>query len=357
MTMVPSAESLLINHPHHDAYGDDCYSDNCVGLMRSRISGHDPCRKACLESETDLVVVGHMAENNSRNSSLNEAGSSSKDVQQERDEGWLQLGIGDYVTGRTDTKLVQVEPTTPRVGLVELDLLPPSGGGNCSSSSSSSSTQRVKPAVLADPLFHVSEFRVPPRPSSASGFMGTPLFFPRQRTTSLGFPQPEVPWGYRLNPWNPTPSSSSCSAMMLPGTYHARQFQQQPAMDAAGPSSDIIRVIEPPPRTPSGVWFVLQASQNQAKEPFLPQIPKSYLRIKDARMTVRLLIKYLVNKLRLEHESEVEITCRGRQLLPFMTLQHVRDNIWTSTSRDPLTLLPDSSTMDHLMILNYGRSA
>ncbi|VVB14341.1 unnamed protein product [Arabis nemorensis] len=39
-------------------------------------------------------------------------------------------------------------------------------------------------------------------------------------------------------------------------------------------------------------------------EPFLPQIPKSYLRIKDGKMTVRLLMKYLVNKLRLEHESQ-----------------------------------------------------
>ncbi|KAL5082753.1 hypothetical protein RYX36_011174, partial [Vicia faba] len=41
------------------------------------------------------------------------------------------------------------------------------------------------------------------------------------------------------------------------------------------------------------------------KEPFLPQIPKNYLRIKDGRMTVRLLMKYLVNKLKLENESEI----------------------------------------------------
>nr|DAD42246.1 TPA_asm: hypothetical protein HUJ06_000476 [Nelumbo nucifera] len=47
------------------------------------------------------------------------------------------------------------------------------------------------------------------------------------------------------------------------------------------------------------------ATQCGTREPFLPQIPKSYLRIKDGRMTVRLLMKYLVNKLKLENESDV----------------------------------------------------
>ncbi|KAF9689014.1 hypothetical protein SADUNF_Sadunf01G0047900 [Salix dunnii] len=96
-------------------------------------------------------------------------------------------------------------------------------------------------------------------------------------------------------------------------------------------------------------------SKCRTKEPFLPQISKSYLRIKDGRMTVRLLMKYLVSKLRLDSESEIEITCRGHQLLPFLTLQHVRDNIWSP--RDALTLLPESSTTDHVMVLHYRRSA
>ncbi|KAK9117664.1 hypothetical protein Sjap_016611 [Stephania japonica] len=105
-------------------------------------------------------------------------------------------------------------------------------------------------------------------------------------------------------------------------------------------SSDM-RVIDAPSprRIASGVWFVLQASSNQ-----------------DGRMTVGLVMKYLVNKLKLNSESEIELTCRGLQLLPFFTLLHVRDSIW-SASRDALTLLSDSSTTDHLMILCYGRSA
>ncbi|KAG8365817.1 hypothetical protein BUALT_Bualt17G0011300 [Buddleja alternifolia] len=106
------------------------------------------------------------------------------------------------------------------------------------------------------------------------------------------------------------------------------------------------------------------------KELILPQISKSYLRIKDGRMTIRLVIKYLVNKLTLENESEVfasfrvggcifqiEIRCKGQKLLPFLTLQHVRDNIWSSSpTRDFVTLLPNSSTTDHIMVLHYART-
>ncbi|KAG0459664.1 hypothetical protein HPP92_022792 [Vanilla planifolia] len=94
------------------------------------------------------------------------------------------------------------------------------------------------------------------------------------------------------------------------------------------------------------------------KEPFLPQIPKSYLRIKDGRMTVRLLKKYLVSKLGLEDESEVQIWCRGQQLHPFFTLQHVRDSIWRLTERPAsLLLLSEPPVAENLMTLQYGRSS
>ncbi|CAH8253741.1 unnamed protein product, partial [Arabidopsis lyrata] len=55
----------------------------------------------------------------------------------------------------------------------------------------------------------------------------------------------------------------------------------------------------------------------------------------------------------------VEIRCRGQQLSPLLTMQHVRDSIWTpkSPSSHSFTLLRDSSTTDHVMILHYGRTA
>ncbi|CAL9117301.1 unnamed protein product [Musa textilis] len=115
-----------------------------------------------------------------------------------------------------------------------------------------------------------------------------------------------------------------------------------------------MRVVSLPRRKQTGVWFVLQAAHDQVKEPFLPQIPKSYLRIKDGRMTIRLLMKYLANKLVLEDESQVVITCRGQQLPPYMTLMYVRDNIWCSP--EAVEMNSDSSSTKYIMNLLYGRS-
>ncbi|XP_020261163.1 uncharacterized protein LOC109837360 isoform X2 [Asparagus officinalis] len=70
-----------------------------------------------------------------------------------------------------------------------------------------------------------------------------------------------------------------------------------------GPQTEL-GVISPPARAPTGLWFELKAAENQGKQPFLPQIPKSYLRIKDGRMTIRLLMKYLARKLELDDESQ-----------------------------------------------------
>ncbi|XP_047974911.1 protein LAX PANICLE 2-like isoform X2 [Salvia hispanica] len=143
-------------------------------------------------------------------------------------------------------------------------------------------------------------------------------------------------------------SSSSSHSQMRP------KFRPPRPVVNFGPRPDFV-VVAPPRRPHSGVWFMLQASQNQESEPFLPQISKSYLRIKDGRMTIRVVIKYLVKKLSLDNESEIEIRCKGQRLLPMLTLEHVRDNIW-SRPRDFITLIPNSSTIHHIMVLHYARS-
>ncbi|KAG6426695.1 hypothetical protein SASPL_110922 [Salvia splendens] len=67
----------------------------------------------------------------------------------------------------------------------------------------------------------------------------------------------------------------------------------------------------------------------------------------------------LVLLTRNEQESvmriDIEIRCKGQRLLPLLTLQYVRDNIWSS-SRDFITLLPNSSTTHHIMVLHYART-
>ncbi|KAJ8493824.1 hypothetical protein OPV22_015545 [Ensete ventricosum] len=141
------------------------------------------------------------------------------------------------------------------------------------------------------------------------------------------------------------PSSSSSSvATTLPTTMTT--------MPEAGTG---IRVVVPAPRQ-AGVWLALEAAADQGGggEALLPQIPRNYLRIKDGRLTIRLLMKYLMNKLGLKDESEVEITCRDQVLLPLWTLEYVRDNIWFSGNVAP-TILPDTPSINHLMTLHYRR--
>ncbi|KAK3142753.1 hypothetical protein QOZ80_4BG0350990 [Eleusine coracana subsp. coracana] len=168
-----------------------------------------------------------------------------------------------------------------------------------------------------------------------------------QASVTLPAPRAGPPW---MPPWSP---AAAPPPMMLPFAH--RTFYT-PGGGAYG--ADTIRVGLPPAAVAmaAGVWFALQAAPHQGREPFLPQIPRSYLRIKDVRVTVRLLIKYLVSKLGLEDESEVEITCRGRPLLPFLTLQHVRDSIWChGDAISPSVALDMSNAANHLMILQYGR--
>ncbi|GFY91504.1 RING finger protein [Actinidia rufa] len=320
MIMFPT-HSLSKKHPRRCYVGG--YSDY-FGLM-SRL---DCCSEAFLASSDHHhhQLVGPMAEDESRTEScVNETGSSSKDGQDDQTDhgGWLRLGIGG--SGCSD----QAGPTTQRTGFVELDLLP------------TSNSHQVR-SLPTPPVFEVRAPRPFTNITSATNCSSSLLL--QHPGTSSMFPQhQDINWAFMPVPRNrmvASTSSSSSYSFMPPGSYFTRPFQLHGAgVDVAGPSLDF-RIIDPPRRPHSGIWFLLQASQNQ-----------------DGRMTVGLLMKYLVMKLTLSSESEIEITCRGQQLVPFLTLQHVRDNIWST--RDAVTLLQDSSasaTDDHVMVLHYARS-
>ncbi|KAL2613650.1 hypothetical protein R1flu_025342 [Riccia fluitans] len=87
--------------------------------------------------------------------------------------------------------------------------------------------------------------------------------------------------------------------------------------------------------TSCGIWFALQAARNQADNP-LPQLSSPYLRIKDGKLPVSHVKKYLVKKLGLANETEVEITCRGQPVVSSLPLESVR-NIWFATASGPST--------------------
>lgn len=108
----------------------------------------------------------------------------------------------------------------------------------------------------------------------------------------------------------------------------------------------------------AGLWFILQVANTQNRDSFLPQIPKAYLRIKDGSMTILMVKKYLASKLGFHNESEIEISCKGQQLLPSVSLQHVRDVIWFSSLKlkQGSEVPAPSFSYQHVMILNYQRS-
>ncbi|CAL5191351.1 unnamed protein product [Lathyrus oleraceus] len=384
MTMVPS-QSNKTN-------GDYVFYNNTTSDMNhfQFVEDYNNYNNNCLRSE---FLFKHMAEQEESFSRLNarrhnepelepepepegETISTSKEnEEQERESNnnnntnnWLQLSIGNTVVRTTTTKHDADETQAP-TNLLELELL--------------SRPDLEQPSIRGCSTFNSSMFFEQTTPSSSSSSVSISMSMPAG--PSYSHQQHLVPHNWSFGPLLPhsmaimasstsyipsSSSSQSCSSLRpnyYPQYHHASPFHFPSSssssgfdqFDIAGPSSSshlTFRVVDPPRRPHSGIWFMLQASQNQVKEPFLPQIPKNYLRIKDGRMTVRLLMKYLVNKLKLESESEIEITCKGQQLLPFLTLQHVRDNIWTPRDTTTTPLLSDSSTTDHVMVLHYSRS-
>ncbi|CAN6360905.1 unnamed protein product [Urochloa humidicola] len=179
---------------------------------------------------------------------------------------------------------------------------------------------------------------------------------------------------------SPSPSSSSRRKRQRTGddagpstSVHPAAPQHPPppqlrlSLQPAGPSSSsapgsaaaVVAAAPPPPAHEAGTWFLLRAAQNQRREPPLPQIARSYLRVsRDGRMTVRVVMSYLVNKLGLDDDSQLEITCRGQRLPPTMTLQQVRDNIWRPMPAEAAAVLPapGSPSTNQIMTLHYGRS-
>ncbi|CAA2995186.1 protein LAX PANICLE 2-like [Olea europaea var. sylvestris] len=325
MTMIPS----------QNLFRQRFCGNYCQGFgLVSPSDGFDYCTETCLLGSDHQLDP--MAEDESRTgNSVNEtAGSSLKDVQQDKDEGWLQLSIGGHTVSNNKKKEDQVDQ---RGRLIELDLLPSS---NCNSDSQVMKT--------VGPMLNMPEYPAPQAivmNLAVGSSYNLPFPWQHPAGTSSNFPRQGINLAIRPIPVNTATSLSSMPPL---------PFQPHTRMDISGPGVDF-KVICPPRRPHSGIWFMLQASQNQAKEPLLPQISRSYLRIKDGRMTIQFVIKYLVTKFGLESESEIEITCKRQRLQPFLTLQHVRDNIWRPM--ELVTLLPDSSTTDHIMVLHYGRKS
>ncbi|KAK7344173.1 hypothetical protein VNO77_13505 [Canavalia gladiata] len=111
-------------------------------------------------------------------------------------------------------------------------------------------------------------------------------------------------------------------------------------------------------RKNSPIWFSLVASEDQKGDVPLPQISACYLRIKDGTVPVSFIQKYLVKKLNLASEAEVEIMCRGQPVLPSMKLHKLVD-LWfrTASTSKKIPASVGSSAKDFVMVLSYCRKA
>ncbi|XVF31101.1 hypothetical protein REPUB_Repub16aG0116500 [Reevesia pubescens] len=109
-------------------------------------------------------------------------------------------------------------------------------------------------------------------------------------------------------------------------------------------------------RKNSPIWFSLVASEDQVGHTSLPQISACYLRIKDGKMPVSFIQKYLVKKLDLTSESEVEIICRDQRVLPTLQLHDLVD-LWfrTASTAKKVPASVGSSAKDFVMVLYYCR--
>ncbi|KDO53911.1 hypothetical protein CISIN_1g017653mg [Citrus sinensis] len=106
------------------------------------------------------------------------------------------------------------------------------------------------------------------------------------------------------------------------------------------------------------IWFSLVASDEQEGDEPLPQISSCYLRVKDGRLPVSFIKRYIVKKLNLISEAEVEISLRGQPVLSTLEL-HNLINWWvqTSSASERIQTVVGSSAKDFVMVLSYGRKA
>ncbi|XP_062211861.1 E3 ubiquitin protein ligase DRIP2-like [Phragmites australis] len=105
----------------------------------------------------------------------------------------------------------------------------------------------------------------------------------------------------------------------------------------------------------SSLWFSLVASFNQQGDPPLPQIPSHYLRIKDGNVPASSIQKYLMQKLSLPSESEVEIKCCEQLVNPTQPLCNLVELWLRGRSTQTTQTMIGSSAKEFVMMLTYGR--
>ncbi|KAJ4879863.1 RING finger protein [Raphanus sativus] len=288
------------------SYGG-CSSDGgslreAVMMREATINNQDSNGEACSVSDPIAAsndyyynISSPPANKDDGSASKNDVVASTNIEDGNRDKSWLRLGIGpEENNNATSYKLQRCcgKNASGRENSLDLSLFTSSPTAEGAVRTSVDQPQ-PQPPYSQDQLLTMR---------GASLVYNHQLFRPQtllNRGYSFPFSKPWIP--QYTAPFRPSLIGMMSERDVTNTNSVARSWCE--GEEGAGPSSEF-RVIDPPKRPHSGLWFLLQASQFQEKEPFLPQVDKSYLRIKDGRITVRLLIKYLMKKLQLDSDSE-----------------------------------------------------
>lgn len=101
------------------------------------------------------------------------------------------------------------------------------------------------------------------------------------------------------------------------------------------------------------VWLSLLSSKENG-DASLPQISASYLRIKEGHIPVSFLQKYLVKKLNLASETEVDIACRGELVSPALSLHDLAEQWLGHGPAQRVQATVGTSAKDFVMVLTYS---
>ncbi|KAL5209971.1 hypothetical protein ABZP36_005594 [Zizania latifolia] len=105
----------------------------------------------------------------------------------------------------------------------------------------------------------------------------------------------------------------------------------------------------------NAIWFSLVASFEQEGDPPLPQISSNYLRIRDGNIPASSIQKYLMQKLGLPSEAEVEINCCGQPVSPTQPLCNLVELWLRGRSTQTTQAMIGSPAKELVMVLTYGR--
>lgn len=148
-------------------------------------------------------------------------------------------------------------------------------------------------------------------------------------------------------------STSSPSGSVKPRRLQAMRRKREgfniPARAAVDANSKCDRRFSP-------IWLSLVASDEEEGIAPLPQISSCYLRVKDGSLPVSHIKKYLVQKLGLVSEAEVEILLLGQPVASTLQLHNLVD--WwsqTASASERIQTTVGSSAKDFVMLLSYGR--